>query len=306
MLHNLSKILIVFSSAAILLACGEGKVTISDKSYEPRIVVDGFLLPHQKVSRIRIARNFRLSANLNITNLVIDDADAKIIDESTGDEFQLSFHPNQAFFDSNYYEYNGTDLFIDYGRSYTLDVTATIEGQTLNARSTTTVPEEGFRVAGTNFGATIPYYQQDANGDLVPIEITIDRSPGTSYYVAAIEALDASIESFVYDNPFGDLDEGDVADDFDDFRFNYEWIQDTPLTAGQSIVDLFWFDLWFYGRYRTIIYAADRNFKEFLQTYNDVQEDDGNFHEAKFNFEGDGIGVFGSAIADTVFFEVIP
>lgn len=306
MINNILRTTFVFACAAVLLSCGEGKVTISDKSYEPRIVVDGFLFPHQKVTRIRIARNFRLSANLNITNLIIDDADAKIIDESTGDEFQLTFHPSPDYFDSNYYEYNGAGLVIDYGRSYTLDVTATIEGQTLNARSTTTVPEEGFRVVGTNFGPTIPYYQQDANGNLLPIQITIERSPGTSFYVAAVEALDASIESFVYDNPFGDLDEGDVADDFDDFRFSQEWIQDTPLTPGESIVDLFWFNLWFYGEYRTIVYAADRNFKEFIQTYDFVQEDDGNFHEAKFNFEGDGIGVFGSAIADTVFFEVVP
>ncbi len=32
---------------------------------------------------------------------------------------------------------------------------------------------------------------------------------------------------------------------------------------------------------------------------------DGNFHEAKFNIDGDGIGVFGSVIADTVYVDVV-
>ena len=53
------------------------------------------------------------------------------------------------------------------------------------------------------------------------------------------------------------------------------------------------------------MYATDDNYREFVQTYNDVQEDDGNFHEAKFNIDGDGIGVFGSMIADTAYIEVL-
>ena len=63
---------------------------------------------------------------------------------------------------------------------------------------------------------------------------------------------------------------------------------------------IFWFDLWFYGSYEVIVYAADKNFIDFLRTFDEVQADDGNFNEPAFNIEGDGIGVFGSAIADTV------
>jgi hypothetical protein len=49
-----------------------------------------------------------------------------------------------------------------------------------------------------------------------------------------------------------------------------------------------------------VVYAFDKNYKDFLITHDQVQEIDGNFHEPEFHFEGDGIGVFGSAIADTV------
>ena len=59
------------------------------------------------------------------------------------------------------------------------------------------------------------------------------------------------------------------------------------------------------SRYEIIIYAADTNYSSFLQTFDEVQEDDGNFHEPEFRLEGDGMGYFGSAIADTVALEVI-
>ena len=36
-----------------------------------------------------------------------------------------------------------------------------------------------------------------------------------------------------------------------------------------------------------------------------VKEIDGNYHEPAFHFEGDGIGVFGSAIADTAYFWIL-
>ena len=56
--------------------------------------------------------------------------------------------------------------------------------------------------------------------------------------------------------------------------------------------------------YRAVVYACDENFRLFLLTYDSVQEFDGNFHEPIMNFTGDGIGVFGSCIADTVYFKV--
>ena len=74
---------------------------------------------------------------------------------------------------------------------------------------------------------------------------------------------------------------------------------------GISYSEVEWFCIWFYGRYRLILYAADRNYTDFFLTHRFVQEIDGNLLEPKFHFEGDGIGVFGSAAPDTVYFEVI-
>lgn len=63
--------------------------------------------------------------------------------------------------------------------------------------------------------------------------------------------------------------------------------------------------LYFYTRYRIIIYAADRNFRDFQATHEVTQGADGNHHEPAFHIDGDGIGVFGSAVVDTAYFEVL-
>ena len=70
-------------------------------------------------------------------------------------------------------------------------------------------------------------------------------------------------------------------------------------------MNLPWYTFNFYDHYRIIVYASDDNYKDFFMTYQQVMEMDGNFHEAKFNIEGDGIGVFGSVIADTVYVDVV-
>jgi hypothetical protein len=109
----------------------------------------------------------------------------------------------------------------------------------------------------------------------------------------------------VYDNPFTDWDREDVENELDDLQFELFALQDTPVEAGESTLEIYWFDLWFYSEYEVIVFAADENYREFLLTYNDVQEDDGNFHEPLFNVEGDGIGMFGSVIADTTRITVV-
>ena len=125
----------------------------------------------------------------------------------------------------------------------------------------------------------------------------------------SIKALDASTSSYIYDNPFTKNDSSDVRFFFRELVSAYEWGQSLPTDPDQEPVistqSIRWRALQFYGRYRAIIYAADENFKDFFLTHSTTQELDGNFHAPAFHIEGDGVGVFGSAIADTVFFEVL-
>ena len=104
---------------------------------------------------------------------------------------------------------------------------------------------------------------------------------------------------------FTDLTPKEVGEDIQDYNFDYGWIQNTPAEPGQSTIQTFWFILWFYSRYEIVVYAVDENYQHFLQTYDEVQEADGNFHEPEFAIEGDGIGVFGAMVPDTMYVEVV-
>jgi len=284
----------------LITACGGGSFNIDQDLLQPKIVIQATLFPHQKVDKIKIMRNFPLGEVIQENDIIVSNARADIFDENEN-RFALRFNPATQL-----YEHLDSDLVIDYGKSYTLEVQATIDGKDLSARSTTTIPETGFEILESkSILGSRPYRQRDENGDLIDFNVTFNRSRETTFYAVSIVALDADISSFIYENPFGDFDEGDVRDDFFDFKFQFTWIQDTPTEAGESTIDIFSFFTWFFGEYQVIVYAADRNFKDFLQTHEEVQEIDGNFHEPAFHIEGDGIGVFGSAIADTAFFTVL-
>ncbi len=295
------KVSLILISCIIITSCGRGVVNIDDQIFQPKIVMQGTLFPHQKVEKIKISRNFPLDTRIINEQILIPDAQATIIDSSSDTAYQLTFNS-----ETGYFEYTNNDLVIEYGGTYTLEVKAVIDGQELFAKSTTTVPEPGFEILDSKSVLdSMVYRKRGFDGELINFEIVINRSPGTNFYALSLIALDADTSTFIYDNPFGDLSAEDVLKDFQDFKYIYSWIQDTPLEAGESSIEIFWFFTWFYGNHQAIVYAADRNFKDFLQTHEEVQEIDGNFHEPAMHIEGDGIGVFYSAIADTVYFKVL-
>jgi len=289
----------------IISSCGEGTVSVTNESYEPKIVIEGFLVANRKVEKIYITRNFPVDANLSRFDLIpdVDRTQVTITDVEKGTSYDLTFHfAKNKNFDDYYWEYIHDDLIIECGKTFRLDVSAPIDGRILHASSTTTVPLPGFKIANLNYDSLL-YRQRDENEDFVNFKVTIDRSPGTTFYLTTMQALDATISTYIYDNPYEDVKPEDVTDDVSTFR--YDWIQNRPETTGQTEFDIFWNSLRFYCRYEVIIYAADENYMTFMQTYDDVQEEDGNFHEPKFNIEGDGIGVFSSMIADTAYIEVL-
>ena len=297
--HFLTLSLIIF-----FFSCGEGVVEVTQNSYEPKIAIEGYLIAGQSVDKIRISRNFPLNANLTRMSLLpdVNQTEVTITDLSTNTLCYLTFHvaPDDKL-ENYYWQYNSQGLVIAPGNSYRLDVSANVDGQQLQATSVTTVPDSGFSIDHLNYNQ-LGFREEDQRGSLKQLRVTINRSPGIAFYLASVQAQNPSKSNFIFENPFF----GDDPDDFDleGYDYEYGWIQDTPTSFGQTDFTIFWSEIWFYDNYELIVYAADDNYREFVQTYNDVQEPDGNFHEAKFNIEGDGIGVFGSMIADTAYFEV--
>ncbi len=293
-------ILLIVVIVIIICSCGEGSVEIGPNTYEPKIVIEGYLYPGQKVQKIKITRNIPLNTKVDPIALVLNSSDVKLVDLQSSKEYKLTFNSQKFSF-----EYNGTDLSIGFDKSYQLVVTAIVDGKVITANSTTHIPKSGFKIID-ELTTTQPISYRELNdiGDIRNITVAFTPSSGTNFYVISIVSLNASDSSFIYNNPYVEVKTEDVKKELDRYKYQLRWLQNINSLGPLIKYNLDWRNFWFYGDYRIIIYACDENFRLYIQTYKNVQEFDGNFHEPRINIQGDGIGIFGSAIADTVFLKV--
>jgi len=287
--------------ASTVFSCGEGVVEIGQNTYLPKIVIEGYLFPNQKVENIRITRNFPLNTRPDLKSLILSNASVIITDLQNNRKYPLTYNLQKLSF-----EYNGVDLIIDFNKSYRLDVTADIEGKKLSAGSITTVPKQGFKILrNESILDSMKYRERDADGNVKQFKVAFTPSLDNSFYSISIVALDATIESFIYDNAYFEIKLDDLKKQFDRYKYQSKWLQNVKSDESKINYNIEWLDTWFYGSYRLVIYAGDENYRLFFLTYRNVQEFDGNFHEPRINIEGDGIGVFCSVVPDTVYFKVL-
>jgi hypothetical protein len=285
------------------MACGKTSVTIDERTYEPKIVIIGYLYPERPVSNIQITRNFPVGTTIDKNQIALSDASVFLTDIASNNAYELTYDPiNFAF------EYKEDDLEIEYGKSYRLEVSATVDGSELIASSTTTVPEHGLEIdrESSVFGDMF-YRETDENGQLITPQIAYRQSENSAFFLLSISALEASIESFIYENPFG-FDIKDALEDeakLENFQYSARWTKPENQNGGLSIIEISWFQLWFYSPYRLVLYAGDENFYHFFSTHRNVQSVDGNLHEPLFHIDGDGLGVFGSAVIDTLSLNIL-
>jgi hypothetical protein len=299
-INMLSLLLLV----SIIIGCGDATMEPGNESYEPRIVIEGYLHAGENIDRIYISRNFPIDADLTRYSILPDPEKTivKITDLESDNEFHLIYHEaEEEDWNDYYWMYPGSDFVAEFGKTYQLDVWSEIGGKQLHASSITTVPKEGFEILSLNSNR-FKYREKDSEDNIMNFEFEINRSNGSTFYTAAIEALNPTLENFIYDNPYEEKEPGDV--NLVDDAFTYSVIHHAPEVSGESVMELGWEVFNFYDRYRIIVYAADDNYKDYLITHNNVMEMNGNFHEPKFNIDGDGIGVFASIITDTVYVEV--
>lgn len=287
----------------ILIACGKTSVSIDESTYEPKIVVIGYLYPHTPVRNIYIRRNFPVGTTVDFNQIPLWDANARITDIETNSIYRLTYDAISA----NFY-YRQDDLIIEYGKSYRLDVTAEIDGSLLQASSTTNVPDAGLKIDPENsIYGDLYYRQKDSTGALISPRVAYSQSENTAFYLLSVSGLNASKETFIYENPFNfDIQEAlDGGAKIEDFQYSARWTRPEKQADEFSVIELTWFQIWFYSPYRLILYAGDQNFYHFYTTHRDVQEIDGNLHEPLFDIDGDGIGVFGSAVVDTIYMNIL-
>jgi len=282
----------------ILMACGKTSVTIDERTYEPKIVIIGYLYPERPINNIQITRNFPVGTTIDKNQIALSEANVTLTDIASNSVYDLTYNPISFAF-----EYTENNLEIDYGKSYRLNVFASIDGSDLQASSTTIVPDEGLEIdhEASVFGDLF-YRETDENGQLITPQVAYRQSENSAFFLLSVSALDADVETFIYENPFG-LDIKEVLDnegEIENFQYSARWTRPENQNGGLSIIEISWFQIWFYGSYRLVLYAGDENFYHFYNTHRNVQGVDGNLHEPIFHIEGDGIGVFGSAVIDTL------
>ena len=290
-------------TALIFFSCGETSVTIDERTYEPKIVIIGYLYPEQPVTNIRITRNFPVGSSINKDQIALADADVILTNLASNNTYELTYNPVNFVF-----EYTENDLDIEYGITYRLDVYATVEDSYLHASSTTTIPDKGLEIdRESSVYGDLFYRETDESGELITPKVAYRQSENSAFFLLSISALDASIESFIYENPFG-FDIKDALEDdakIENFQYTARWTKPENQNGGLSIIEISWFQLWFYSPYRLVLYAGDENFYHFFSTHRSVQSIDGNLHEPLFHIDGDGIGVFGSAVIDTLSLNIL-
>jgi len=298
-----NKYLVIASISFYIFSCGKTSVSVDERTYEPKIVFNAYIYPEQPVKDIKISRNFAIGQEIIRDKIALSDADVNLTDLKTGNIYTLVFNDEKQSF-----EYPGADLNIAYGTSYRMSVNAEIDGTSLQASSVTNIPDKGLEIdLEESIYGDLFYRQTGENGQLISPRINYQQSQNSAFFLISIASLQASEESFIYENPFG-FEIQDALDDgakIEDFQYSARWTRPENQIDGNSLIELTWFQFWFYGEYRLILYAGDQNFFHFYNTHANVQEPDGNLHEPLFHFDGDGIGVFGSAVTDTVYINVL-
>ncbi len=284
------RILLMVAAAAFLVGCGDPDIDITNSEYEEKIVVEGYLYPTKAVRNIKLTRNFELNTLVDPSEVILTPSNNKVV---------ASINDAPLVFDSRTGTYFTDDFIPEYNKAYRLKVSAEIDGQELYTECETITPAEGFKVINKNLG-TIKYREGD------PV-IEFNTSPGTDFYAFSYRAENATVENFIYDNPYvPDLKPEDIEEDFDDFLYQLDLMINVESDRDETIKHkLSGLDMWFYSDYTVIVYAGDQNFRDYTLTVKNVQEPDGNFVEPEFYFEGDGIGIFGSAITDEVKFNLV-
>jgi hypothetical protein len=287
---NILKISFLVFTSVMFMECGNPDVNINNAPYEPKIAVEGYLYCGEPVKNFRLMRNFALGVQIDTSRLYLTPSRNNVIVTINGTP--LNFDP----LTNSYYN---NQMIIDYGKTYTLEVSATIEGKELHTSSSTTTPQKGFAILNRNLG------QYKYNG--APIKVVFKVSPGTEFYALSIVSDTANPNNFIYNNVLrNNIDSTDVEKDLNDLRFRRQILDNIDSYSGNTyslIINVR--DTWFYSTYTLTAYAGDTNFKDYFITAPSVQEFDGNFHEPIQIFDGGGIGVFASAIRDTATFSIV-
>ena len=287
-------VLIILS--LILTSCGDGIVEIDSKIYEPKIVVRGFLEPNKQVSNISISRNFPLNQKFNQDSLHLENANVILTDLILNKSYKLEY-------DKTSKTYQKLDLIVEKGKIYKLYVSATIDNKNLEAWSTTKVPDELLEI-DTIKSKLKPFiaFDKDETGNYKCFELYWKCSPDNFCFAFNKEPLNTDWSNMMFSYPWD-------ADDKAKQKYGNNWYSLRHITTyiifNRNKQNEFYYSIEpvlfiYYGLQRLIITTGDINFLDYITQPQEMVDVDGNYFEPKHHINGNGIGVFGSMISDTV------
>jgi pyruvate formate-lyase activating enzyme-like uncharacterized protein len=146
-------------------------------------------------------------------------------------------------------------------------------------------------------------------GDIIydtPIPIKFISQTNSNFFIFSVHPDSGTIDNFIFDNNYApNINRDHLQERIANFLYQRDFLLDYYASPDTGTHILKGFFQWFYSPYKVIMYICDQNFKDFVLTNDNVQEFDGNFHNPKEHFTGDGVGVFASALADTLVYRIV-
>ncbi|MBI2418145.1 MAG: DUF4249 family protein, partial [Ignavibacteriales bacterium] len=192
----------------VFTGCGDPAVDVTSSThYEPKIVIEAFLYANEPVAKIRITRNYQIGAQVNPNTMSLTPG---------ANNASVTINGTPLLYDAVGQVYYNNSIVIEYGKTYTLHVSAAIDGKQLSAGSVTTVPEAGFRMLNNKNLGALKYLEDSVVVNFMP-------SNNAGIYVFTTTAMQASVASYIMDNPYETkVDTVELKKNMEDFRVQYD------------------------------------------------------------------------------------
>jgi hypothetical protein len=271
----MNKLYILFISAILFLAGCVDETPLETTSN--LFVISAFLYEGEPAQNIQITSTLALGSTDSVAP-PINDAIVYLIKNEN------RYLLEQNFEIPGYYKYTGSDLFINAGDIFKIEVNY----NNVIAYGETSIPDRPENLLISDSVLAIPYISfQDIKSGLVnPDDYSIMinwENNDSSYYYVVLENLE-SVPTPIFDNVSLQRFTKSISSPSrrGDFVIN-------PLTVS------------YYGRYRAVIYKVNQ---EYADLYESRQQDSRNLQEPLTNIIN-GLGVFSAFASDTVWFNIV-
>lgn len=258
--------------------CKENNITESENQ---KLVVEAFLYAGEKVENIRLTKTLSLGSEDTLAPPV---SNAQVVLYKNGVAYTLSPNPHS----SGYYMYNGSDLSIEPGSSFSIEVN--YQGNKITGSTVVPQKPQNVSISSSTLKVTQPSASSGGGWGGNPFQDTNSiyikwDNPDSSLYYVVIENLETSP---TYINSFGG------GPDMAGRRMTFP-----PSPTKEFVISRR--NLTYYGKHKAIVYKVNQ---EYADLYESRNQDSRNLNEPLTNIKN-GLGVFSAFSSQEVYFEVV-